>query len=66
MLSPQQVSEHLNVSLSLVYKIINDGSLPCYRINSVIRVSEEQLQQYLDGSKAEPVRRLPKSTRRHF
>jgi excisionase family DNA binding protein len=66
MYNPKQVAKRLNVSLSLVYKLINSGELACHRINTALRVSEDQLNQFLDASRKEPIRKMPKITRRHF
>lgn len=54
MLTVKQVSERLNVSVGLVYKIIQQGKLNAHRINSAYRISEEQLSAYLAAA-AEPV-----------
>lgn len=66
MLDPKQVAERLNVSQSLVYKLIHEGKLACYRINSALRISEEQLRQYLEHAKEETTKRLPKAGKRYF
>ncbi|EMI19561.1 hypothetical protein RMSM_03521 [Rhodopirellula maiorica SM1] len=50
----------MNVSLSLIYKLINQGLLSCYRFGSAIRVSDEQLKSYLESKKND----APKPKRR--
>ncbi len=62
MFNPKQVAERLNLSLSMIYKLLNTGELECYRIGSAFRVSEKQLNQYLDRVKHEVKKRI----RRHF
>ncbi len=52
MFSPKEIAKRLNVSLSLVYKLINSGELACHRINSALRVSEDQLKQFLVPAEA--------------
>ncbi len=42
-----EVSRRLNISVSLVYKLIDQGKLRAHRINSAVRVSETQLAEYL-------------------
>ena len=65
MLDTEQVKKRLNISLSQVYKIIRNGELTCYRFGRAIRVSEEQLKQYLEASKDVVVKKLP-SSQKHF
>lgn len=51
MLRVKQVAERLNVSCSKVYELLGSGRLPHYRIDGSVRVSEEQLQEYLESCK---------------
>ncbi|MDA0809771.1 MAG: helix-turn-helix domain-containing protein [Planctomycetota bacterium] len=52
----KQVAEQLNVSIGAVYKAIKRGDLEHHRFGSTIRVTEEQLAEYLQETrvKAEP------------
>lgn len=54
MLTPKQIAERLQLSLSMVYKILSSGQLESYRIGSAYRVSEKQLSMYLKDAKHEP------------
>ena len=65
MLTPKQLAARLSLSLSMVYRLLTNGDLECYRFGSAYRVSEEQLIQFLQRQKAETQRKLPKA-RRHF
>lgn len=47
MLTIKQAAERLNVSIGLVYKLVNKGQLRAYRIASALRISEEELDEYL-------------------
>lgn len=47
MLTIQQVSERLNVSARLVYKLAASGVLKAYRIGGAIRITTAQLAEYL-------------------
>ena len=47
MLTIQQVSERLNVSARLVYKLASSGVLKAYRIGGAIRITTAQLAEYL-------------------
>ncbi|MBB3208906.1 excisionase family DNA binding protein [Rhodopirellula rubra] len=58
--SPSQVADMLNVSLSLIYKLVNQGVLQCYRIGSAIRITDEQIQEFLAEKKSD----APKTKRR--
>ncbi len=49
----------------MVYRLLTNGDLECYRFGSAYRVSEEQLIQFLQRQKVETQRKLPKA-RRHF
>ncbi|MBS0264882.1 MAG: helix-turn-helix domain-containing protein [Planctomycetes bacterium] len=71
LLNPRQLADHLNVSLSTVYALVESGKLACHRIGvgrGAVRVSEAQLQDYLETAKREPVavvrRTLRKGPRR--
>jgi excisionase family DNA binding protein len=64
----QQVAERLEVSPQLVYALVAAGKLACTRHGlgrGVIRISEEQLAEYLAGvaQKEAPPRRPPSPTR---
>ena len=65
MLTPKQLATRLSLSLSMVYRLLANGEIECYRFGSAYRVSEEQLNQFLQRQKVETQRKLPKA-RRHF
>ena len=44
----KEIATKLTVSQGVVYKEIALGKLRCYRIGAAIRISAEQLQEYLD------------------
>ncbi len=73
LLKMKQVAERLNISLSKTYELVQAERLESYKIDGAVRVSEEQLQKYLDGrkrgqqpppwpEKTKPVRRRSAST----
>ena len=43
----KEVAEHLGVSRGLVYKLVSTGELDSYRVGSTIRVTPEQVREYL-------------------
>ena len=66
MLKVSQVADRLNLSTSKVYELVEQGKLAHHRIGGAIRVSEEQLVEFLEETKRE--RREPeprKSQPRH-
>jgi excisionase family DNA binding protein len=62
MLRVSTVASRLSLSTSKVYELIEQGSLGHYRIEGAIRVSEEQLQEYLNSTKREPRERQSKQS----
>lgn len=61
----QELAKRLTVSLSSAYKLLANGEIPFYKIASCLRVSEEDLQSYLEQQKREVIH-LPPSQKRHF
>ncbi len=53
MLRIKQVAERLNLSESKVYELVEQGKLGHHRMDGAIRVSEEQLAEYLETTKRE-------------
>lgn len=49
MLTVTEVSERLKISRSKAYGLIDSGKLAHYKIDCSVRVSEEQLQEYLNA-----------------
>jgi len=54
MLRVKQVAERLNLSESKVYELIDRGRLGHHRMDGAIRVSEEQIAEYLEQTRREP------------
>lgn len=49
MLRVKTVAERLGISGAKVYSLIETGKLPHFRFDGSIRVSEEQLKEYIDS-----------------
>lgn len=49
-----EIAKRLRVSTRHVYCLVEQGTLPAYKIGSAIRISEEQLQSYLENSRHAP------------
>ena len=65
MLTIKEVAGRLKISLSLAYRLVARGEIPCYEIASCKRVDEKDLLAYLQRQKKE-VMNLPENLRRHF
>ena len=65
MLTPKQLAAKLSLSLSMVYRLLANGDLECYRFGSAYRVSEDQLNAFLQRQKVETQKSILKA-RRHF
>lgn len=62
MLKVAEVAERLRLSQSKVYELIDQQRLGHHRMDGAIRVSEAQLQAYLDDTRREPEhRKVPAS-----
>ena len=63
MLLVSQVANRLNLSISKTYELIENGKLGHHRMDGAIRVSEEQLRDFLETTKREvaTVRRVAAS-----
>jgi len=56
MFTVSEIAKKLRVSLASAYALVESGQLSCYRIGmgrGTIRVSEEQLQEYLKPAEQE-------------
>lgn len=51
MLTIKQVAEHLSLSIGAVYKAINRGELEHHRFGSSIRVTDEQLEDFIQETR---------------
>jgi excisionase family DNA binding protein len=63
MLSVKDVAARLKVSLATVYNLIQDAEIECYRIGrgrGTVRVSEDQLQAYLEKARKQGGVRMPR------
>ena len=61
MLRVKQVAERLNLSESKIYELLERGELPHHRFGGAIRVSEEQIAEYLERTKRERQEPEPRS-----
>lgn len=73
MMTVREVAQRLRCAVSTVYQLIEVGKLGAFHIGrnrGAIRVSEEQLSEYLESSKSVPdaasVRKPPRSKLKHI
>ncbi len=48
LMSPKQVAEYLQLNIMTVYRQLNNGKLPGFRVGGSWRVSKENLDQFLE------------------
>jgi len=53
-LTKQQVAEHLNISKRTIDRLIFSGQLNAYKIGRSVRISQEQLDEFLTASAFDP------------
>jgi excisionase family DNA binding protein len=63
MLKVAEVAQRLRLSQSKVYELIDCQKLGHHRLDGAIRVTEAQLQSYLDDTRQEPARRNTPASR---
>ena len=63
MLNVKDVADRLSLSASKVYRLIEDREIAHHRIGGAIRVSEEQIAEYLAETKRERKAVAPSSVR---
>ena len=61
MLTPKTVAERLGISISLVYRLCNEGSLKHFRFGGAgkrgrVMIDEQDVAAYVESCRREPVR----------
>lgn len=65
LLTMKELAHRLKISLSLAYHLVAQGEISCYEIASCKRVSEADVQAYLERQRKE-VFKPPPAKQRHF
>lgn len=65
LLTMKEVAAQLKISLSLTYRLVARGEIPCYEIASCKRIDESDLKTYLERQKS-IIKRLPNHSNKHF
>ncbi len=72
LLTVRDTADRLNVSRNCVYQLVEAGKLPCHRIGigrGAIRISEEDIRQFLEScrqEKHEEPRKAPRRKLKHL
>lgn len=66
LLTVQDVAEMLNVSPSMVYGLVERGTLACYRIGRCVRFTNDQVSDFLEKSLAKNEPSKPRPRLRHL
>ena len=53
LLKASEVAKILNISRSLVYRLIHTGKIPHIRINQAVRVHYDDLCKFIEGNRTE-------------
>jgi len=51
LLTVEEVAKRLSVALRTVRRLIDRGELPAHRIGRMVRISEDDLERYIRGSR---------------
>lgn len=51
-LTVPEIARFMKLSKVMIYKLIETGELPHYRIGRAVRVSREQFEQWLEAQKS--------------
>lgn len=53
-LSTAEASERLGVTLRTLYRLVDEGRVPAYKIGRVIRVKEADVEAYIESARIQP------------
>lgn len=53
-LSTREACEELGITLRTLYRIIDEGKLPCYQFGRVYRLKTEDVDAFLEGARVAP------------
>ena len=53
LLKATEVARILNISQSLVYRLIHSGKIPHIRINQAVRIHHDDLFKFIEGNRTE-------------
>ena len=53
-LSTKQASSRLGVTLRTLYRLIDEGRLPAYKIGRVIRLKDADVEAFIESARIQP------------
>jgi len=53
-LSTQEAAKRLGITPRTLYRFIDHGELPAYRLGRVIRLKQEDVDRFIEASRIEP------------
>ena len=53
-MSTREASERLGVTLRTLYRFIDEGSLPAYKMGRVIRLKADEVDQFIESTRIAP------------
>lgn len=53
-MSTREASERLGVTLRTLYRFIDEGQLTAYKFGRVIRIKEDDVESFIEGSRITP------------
>lgn len=65
LLTIKEAAERLRISVSLTYRLVAAGEIPCVAIASCKRIDEDDLLSYVQSHKLQTPR-VPRGMGRHF
>jgi excisionase family DNA binding protein len=53
-MSTKEAADYLGVTLRSLYRFIDEGSLPAFKFGRVIRLKQQDVEQFVEASRIEP------------
>ena len=53
-MSTKEAAERLGITLRTLYRFIDEGSLPAYKVGRVIRLKQDEVDTFIEGRRIEP------------
>ena len=53
-MSTKEAAERLGVTLRTVYRFIDEGGLPAYKVGRVIRLKQRDVDDFIEGTRITP------------
>ena len=53
-MSTKEAAERLGITLRTLYRFIDEGSLPAYKVGRVIRLKQDEVDAFIEGTRIEP------------